>query len=157
MNRRELSAISRNATFRAMLRTGDSSCWYRRLKLRPPLCVGFSLDWVEDVEVRLECVGSRCGGHVVAERPSGKAIRRQKLRCVDYNKIDDFSSADNWHDRVSLGLISPALLPVVYSLACRLLSCPPSTLIAAFLDTLLGRAPKWVNRCAPCLARLIAP
>ena len=136
--KRELSIVSRSAAFLVVLRTKDSSCWYRKPKLRPPLCINLGLDWAEDTEARLRCIGSR---YVIAKLPGGRVIWRQKQRHVGSPRsTHDFSSVDN-HDRVSF----------------RQFSRPPSTFIAAFLDTLLGRAPKWVNRYVLHFVPLIIP
>jgi hypothetical protein len=78
--KRELSVISsRSATFRTSLRMEDSSCRYRKPKLRPLLCVCLGLDLVGDIGVRLVCVGGRCGEYVMMKRPIGGVIRRQNV------------------------------------------------------------------------------
>ena len=99
-----------------VLRTEDSSCWYRKPRLRPILGVGFDLNWVEDMDARLECAGSRRGEYAMARGPSGMVIRRQNRDTPDQDRLMTF----------------PSTIVIVSHFGQ--LSYLPSTLIAAFLN-----------------------
>jgi len=96
---------------------------------RPFASVWISTEWktlrciLSGVVVGLENILWR-GGQVGGSCGAKSAAR--------LDQHDRLHPVDN-HDRIS---------------RCRF-SCPSSTLIAAFLDTFLGWALEWVNRCVP--------